>query len=259
MKKTCLIVCGLGAMLGTLACSSGDASANGANGTNGSSCTVAQTSTGATITCSDGTSATLNNGTNTSACSVTQTSGGAKIICPDGSSATVTNGANGTNGTNGSGYEPATSGSRLTVKQQTWTGADGAVYAPLSYTFHDNTLNVDCQPMTASDGIMRCLPTITSGAGYYTDAACTLPAALRFTNGVSCATPTYVNIGGSYNYCLNGANSGPAVYSVSGTSSTLYTISGTCTSVASLFSSGYTAYSLGSVVPPSTFASFTGP
>ena len=243
---------GLGAFI-LIACSSGTSSADGANGTDGSSCTVAQTSTGAKITCSDGTSATINNGTNTSACSVVQTAGGAKITCPDGSSATVTNG---TNGTNGSAYDPATSGTRLTPKTTTWTGADGSKLASPPYSFHDTTLNITCGPMMATDSVVRCLPSQTGGISYYADSGCTAPAAYFLPQ--TCDTPAYISVPTAYNYCET-VETGVTVYTLTGSAlTTFYSKSGAnCTAVA--ITAPYTAFALGAVVPPSTFVFFTGP
>ena len=201
--------------------------------------------------CSGGSSSAIS-----TSCSVTQTSGGAKITCSDGSSATITNGVNGTNGTNGGGYTPAISGSRLTAKQYTWTGADGAIDLVNPGTFHDTTLNADCEPMIATDSTVRCLPANYGyGIGaYFADAACTEPAAFVTW---PCGNPPYVYTSTTYDSC-NGTQ-GATVYALSGTAlANYYTTNGTtCTS--HVPTAGEAFYALGAVVPPSTFVSFNGP
>lgn len=81
----------------------------GPQGNPGSSCTTEQTSTGAVITCTDGSTSIITNGAqgtpgitgqNGTSCTTEQTSTGATITCPNGSVTTITNGTNGTNGTN---------------------------------------------------------------------------------------------------------------------------------------------------------------
>lgn len=89
----------------------------GPQGPGGSSCTVEQVTTGARISCSDGTSAVVSSGTNGSngtngtngsnganggSCSVYQASNGARISCPDGTEVVVLNGVDGTDGQDGS-------------------------------------------------------------------------------------------------------------------------------------------------------------
>lgn len=78
---------------------------DGANGEDGTSCTIAEFSTGSMITCGE-TQAFIKNGTNGadgSACKVTTATNGtgALIECTDGSSAFIKHGENGTDGQDG--------------------------------------------------------------------------------------------------------------------------------------------------------------
>ena len=92
----------------------GATGATGAAGKDGSSCSVVQTSSGANIECSDGTSASISNGTNgadgqtgaqgaagldAQPCSTQADATGVSISCPDGSTSYVSNGSNGAAGT----------------------------------------------------------------------------------------------------------------------------------------------------------------
>lgn len=76
----------------------GIAGVNGSNGVNGTSCSVTQTTVGALIQCTDGTSANVLHG---SSCTVAQSSTGAEITCADGTHAIVSNGKDGIDGTDG--------------------------------------------------------------------------------------------------------------------------------------------------------------
>lgn len=66
---------------------------DGSNGTEGSSCSVKQTNTGAEISCTDGTYAYAYNGTSSS-CSVAGNAEGATITCSDGTTSKIANGTN---------------------------------------------------------------------------------------------------------------------------------------------------------------------
>jgi hypothetical protein len=69
------------------------------------------------------------------------------------------------------------------------TGSDPSF--PPTPTFHDTSLNLDCDLETASDGQVRCLPwnvaQTVGGNGYFSDSACTQPVLW----GGSCGTPAY--------------------------------------------------------------------
>jgi len=79
----------------------------GPPGDAGTSCTVTSTPTGATISCSDGTSADVTDGAGGlpgdagTSCTVTSTPTGATISCSDGTSADITDGAGGLPGADG--------------------------------------------------------------------------------------------------------------------------------------------------------------
>jgi len=121
-----LIGCGREVIRGPMG-PQGPAGPKGDRGTDGNSCHVEQTSSGATILCDDGSSATITNGMPGAegpigpqgpqgepglpgtSCSVISISNGATISCTDGTIVSVyngTNGLNGTNGTNGSVITP---------------------------------------------------------------------------------------------------------------------------------------------------------
>lgn len=67
-------------------------------------------------------------------------------------------------------------GSRLTQPVAELTGDDGSTYRQRGLV-HDQQLGVDCWIGKASDGKMRCLPTMAPVSSYFADAACTAPLA----------------------------------------------------------------------------------
>lgn len=150
------------------------------------------------------------------------------------------------------GYVPMTSGSRLTSLQQTWVGEDGSTYSQPSYSFHDNTLGIDCQAGLASDYKMRCLPTFNISSGYFTDSACTISAGLI----PSCNTspPKYGKVLNTYDACNSGTTY--RVHKIGSKLNNVYVKSGdNC--VQTTAPSGMTYVSIGSEVSPSTFVQFT--
>ncbi|HCF62448.1 MAG TPA: hypothetical protein DFS52_31215, partial [Myxococcales bacterium] len=151
------------------------------------------------------------------------------------------------------GYVPATSGSRLTANQRTWTGADGSKYAPPTSTFYDSALDIDCQPQGAADGTVRCLPTaLAVGNTYFANGSCTVQAVL--VSGRHCGIPAYLTTYGTYDYCA-GMYVDNRVYRVTGTATSVYVQSGS-SCVAMPVSAGYAAYALGAEESPSLFVQF---
>lgn len=84
-----------------------------------------------------------------------------------------------------------TAGTRLSVAQQRFDGADGSSYAAPRVGFRDAQLGIDCSPQLASDGKLRCLPVDSIYAsGYFGDSGCTQPLAEQ-SGPSSCAAPTF--------------------------------------------------------------------
>lgn len=144
------------------------------------------------------------------------------------------------------------SGSRLKVKVYK---SDDGMQLPIPGTAYDSQLGVDCSFRTADDGVMRCIPTAAT-AGFYADAACTVPAAQWYV----CATglPAYAVGTHQSSTCSD------QIYTVSAiTGAQLangYQKSGTSCTAAPTMLGGvlyFAYYAVGSVVPPSTFAPVT--
>jgi hypothetical protein len=98
-------------------------------------------------------------------------------------------GATGATGATGPGgdFVRFVSGSRLTAVRRTFTGDDGSIWGEW-LGFHDNDRNVDCAPMRAEDGKMRCLPRTDLMVSFYKDGFCGLPLAYDST-GLASAAP----------------------------------------------------------------------
>jgi hypothetical protein len=79
------------------------------------------------------------------------------------------------------------SGSRLTAVRRTLTGDDGSIWGEW-LGFHDNDRNVDCAPMRAEDGKMRCLPRTDLVVWIYKDGFCGLPLAYDSTGLASASS-----------------------------------------------------------------------
>jgi hypothetical protein len=132
------------------------------------------------------------------------------------------------------------------------TGSDGSqVNYPTG--LHDNQLNLDCSLQRASDGVMRCLPYLSSGyyAGtMFADPACSSPVVAM----PSCGTaPVYF-----YQYTSTCPSSLAYEFYQAGsqyTGSTIYYSSGTTCTQSSMTPS-YRYFYVGAVVPPSTFVGF---
>lgn len=69
---------------------------------------------------------------------------------------------------------PDVSGSRLTVEVVTVEASDGS-RVPVA-TIHDDELDVDCSRTTATDNVLRCLPSRVYQWGAFSDSACTVEA-----------------------------------------------------------------------------------
>ena len=108
-----------------------------------------------------------------------------------------------------------TGGTRL--KANYLAGSDGS--QQFLSTFHDSKRNEDCAFSKASDGSIRCLPTMGPPATpsvysvYFTDAACTQPV-MALSNCSGNTAPAYVQVGGNL---FPGGKTGPAYYTVGST------------------------------------------
>jgi hypothetical protein len=82
------------------------------------------------------------------------------------------------------------SGTRL--KANNYVGSDGSKQF---ISWHDTTLNIDCQFGPASDGTTRCMPIGTGVAGfaavYFSDSGCSQPVVYASPKG--CASPTFAS------------------------------------------------------------------
>jgi hypothetical protein len=108
-------------------------------------------------------------------------------------------GSAGSAGTPGAPAETFTSGQRIKARTITTvtTTDDGAKLTMKSFGgWFDSMRNEPCSPTLAADGKTRCMPaTLSLTGGYYTDAACTIPAVLTFTSDPACSTiPGYVAV-----------------------------------------------------------------
>ena len=149
-----------------------------------------------------------------------------------------------------------TSGTRL--KAQWYVGTDGS---RVQAGWYDSQLQVTCSLYMASDGTLRCLP-IQAGVdtSAFSDSACTQPIVIS----TGCQ-PTY-----AYVLAPITGNACPpqdtwTIYQVGAQLSTYYAlvetnfIDGgmTCTAGSASKTSNLTYYTLGAVVPPSTFVQAT--
>lgn len=148
--------------------------------------------------------------------------------------------------------EPLTAGTRLSVVKL--NGADGSSYTN-PQLFFDNTLQTQCSPHLAVDGVTRCLPMISSsteGVAYFLDAACSKPA---YVFPCHLFAPFYYVE--ASDFCagspLTSYRSGAEVPASSAYSRDLP--NGTCERVQAGFS--FFVYEAGAVVAPSTFVAFT--
>ena len=113
------------------------------------------------------------------------------------------------------------SGSRIKIINYTTT--DGLIMASPNL-FHDTQLDLDCAFQTASDGILRCLPTPSAYfyPSAYSDAACTLPVA--FTAACTGGQPPKYAFQSTPQTCP--ATPDATVYTVGAPLTTIYTTSG---------------------------------
>ena len=133
------------------------------------------------------------------------------------------------------------SGTRL--RARTYVGDDGSRQFA---GWHDSERNEDCAFAQAGDGKLRCLPTAVF-ASYFTDAQCTAPAIIV----ASCTPlPNYARTGTGVSGCIN---YGP-ITSVGATVSTIFS-GPSCTQ--GVVPAGYTAYSVGAEIPPTSFVAAT--
>jgi hypothetical protein len=134
-------------------------------------------------------------------------------------------------------------------------GDDGSISEMGPFTFHDHMLDLDCQLMTAADGIVRCLPEARYYLPWihYKDAACRSPVAVL--NSGYCAAPLYISTYATYDYCT-WRYSGVRVYRLTRTLTNAYLKNGqTCTTAT--VSASESIYEIGEEVPLSTFVAFT--
>jgi hypothetical protein len=140
------------------------------------------------------------------------------------------------------------SGSRL--KTQRMVGTDGSSQF---VGFYDSQLAVACSFVVAADGKTRCVPSgsavavVTSG---YADSGCTQP---RAAIGSTCTTPKYAIEGVGTAGCPNTPE--VQTYSVGSLfSGTVYdSVAGKCDMLNGSETAGYAFYSLGAMVPASSF------
>jgi hypothetical protein len=164
-----------------------------------------------------------------------------------GSGSGTGSGSGSGSGSSGDGLDPLyprKSGTR--IKMRVLTTPDGAKSL---YGWRDTMLNVDCNFMTAIDGVLRCLPSGPYRNGYFGDAACTVPA---FT------VAPYDDP--AFQYALEyDLTSYPLKYRVlrKGALTTSWYFKSGATCVAQTIPAGYTAYLSAGDAPPSTFQSAT--
>lgn len=135
------------------------------------------------------------------------------------------------------------------IKVQRYVGADGSSQFVGMY---DSQLNTPCNFETASDGKVRCLPTWVGAANvaiFFANSGCSTP--LAYTS-VGCAVPTY-----AYSEV---ASCGTASFTFfnAGSSFTGTVYSGTPSACSvNTSTAGFALYSVGTELPPSTFAQAT--
>lgn len=167
-------------------------------------------------------------------------------------------GLQGETGPQGIDFENTSSGSRLQAIQETWIGSEGSFYRPLSYSFYDQDLEVDCSAGVAGDRKMRCLPTGSGGSyvnlniGYFADSNCTVSAGFYATLTCNANSPKY---GMAYDF------SDPCeyirrIYTLGNELNTFYNKTGESCVLMNM-SPSYTYVAIGSEIPPSTFVQFT--
>ena len=117
----------------------------------------------------------------------------------------------------------------------------------------DSTLGENCVFALAADGVLRCLPTSIALARdpYFSDAACTSPAALTY----DCAPAPHYLVTENASTCPV-PSIGPAFYYPGGGSTTAY-VNGGAGCMRNSVVSGITYYALGPAVSASTFAAAT--
>lgn len=153
------------------------------------------------------------------------------------------------------GFSQVVSGSRLTATQPTWTGTDGSAFPAGDFTLHDTVLGFNCVPLTATDGVVRCLPRVldqTSFGGYFADPGCTTPAVYVNT---CLPVQAYVSIPPS----TSGVSCSPftvRVFPVTGVTATLYSNWGGSCTAAPIPTNG-AVYTVGSEVAPFAFVAFS--
>jgi hypothetical protein len=171
-------------------------------------------------------------------------------------------GAGGSGGTGGAGGGGATvppdwvSGSRIRARVQ--TTPDGA---KAFVGWSDNQLGINCNFMTATDGTTRCMPEVVAQVGsYFSDMGCSTAIASSI---YPCAPPqlpkyaiAYVTIAGTCG--MSGGimwpyqiRAWPVTAAYTGT---LYTGTPAACNTVTTPPAGYTFYSVGAVVDPTTFA-----
>lgn len=147
------------------------------------------------------------------------------------------------------------SGSRIKAKvtKTSISTADGAKYESSAFGgWYDAQRQEDCSPGLAGDGKTRCLPTAsTMFAGYYADAACTVPGLL--ISVPSCLTVKYV--AAPVSGCSATATTGPRIYRPGTMQATYYSKSGTTCTAQSSATLGLVPQ--GAEVPPTDFAEMT--
>ena len=180
--------------------------------------------------------------------------GGQDFATGDGGSGSGGSGGSGSGSSGGLGdaltdpvgaanADPNQSGSRLKAKYH--AGSDGT---KSFIGWHDSQRNEDCGFTIAGDGTPRCLPSGAFSGGFFSDSGCTQPAA-EWSTACS-AAPAYATN-------TTACNGGTHVYALGSVVGTLYSGSPSACNALPSGVAGYTFYTLGSEVSPSSFVSAT--
>jgi hypothetical protein len=141
-------------------------------------------------------------------------------------------------------------GTRL--KARMYSAEDGAKQF---IGWRDSQRNEDCNILTASDGKLRCLPSDVAGvfAGYFGDAGCTQPLAIR---AKGCGAPKYISATSSGGTC--GAAARYTISTAGAAVSNVWAGSpGSCNPALAGIVALWDWYSVGSAIDPASFVAAT--
>lgn len=138
------------------------------------------------------------------------------------------------------------SGTRLKVRYN--VSSDGAQQA---LGFYDSQRSENCNFMPASDGVLRCLPSVTTLSGFFTDGNCTSPLA---ATSKGCAPATEISTATTAATCGTGTKYDVATVGAAYTGAQVFYKAPTCTGIASTtYSASFDLYSTTSIVAPTSF------